>query len=250
MVAEDAAAGLASPLTNQALRNQARDILQGAEYQAYMADKPKPGDDWLSKWLDQIGQWLHDLFRDHPPEVGDTGGKALEQFIHIGFFSVLVFVALVLLLALLWWGYTLVRAWLAARRRDNRLPVVTHADRQALQQSHCDAAAASLAAGDYRQAIHYLFLAATARLVDDAVFAVSDVMTGRELLAHCRLEATSPDLATALGQLHAIDEPRWFGRQEALQTDYAVAQSAYEVFDRQLQCLQPVRHGGDAKGAA
>ena len=121
MVAEDAAAGLASPLTNQALRNQARDILQGAEYQAYMADKPKPGDDWLSKWLDQIGQWLHDLFRDHPPEVGDTGGKALEQFIHIGFFAVLVFVALVLLLALLWWGYTLVRAWLAARRRDNRL---------------------------------------------------------------------------------------------------------------------------------
>ncbi len=208
--------------SNEDLRLEAGAILDGADYQRYLQDAPKENTfnfgEWLGKWLNQHLPKEMNI----PPQTWPM----IEWAFKIA--SVILLAAVVIFLA--WWLYR------HFRERHVKLagqPRVSEKQRIQAQESFIQQAQAAFEQGDYRHAIHFLFLASVSRVVRDAFFSGTANMTNREIARESDFTRYRAEtgMQTLFSQMVFFDEPRWFGTQPATAEDYRT----FEQFYRQFQ---------------
>lgn len=217
-------------LSNQDLQSRASTILEDAQYRAFYA---QANQNPFELWLKKVWKWVTDFFKFDPPENKAQPDDALMQSVlTIGLKVILIGLLVLVIIGLAWWAWSW---WINRRRRQSgiALPGLSETDRHEAQKSLHEQACLSLAQHDYRSAIHYLFLAAVKRVIDERYFQASDWMTSRELLTYSQFDRFESGITLnhLFRQMLTTDEPRWFGHQSSTLADFEQVQAWYDEFN-------------------
>lgn len=226
-------------LNNDQLREMADTITQRDEYQLYLShERPHKPSEWeqlIKQAMEQL-QSLWDKFRElfH---LKDKAQQNLtppwtDEAIKWGLRALIVLVLLAALYAVIRWGISLYKGYRAQQALEKQHPVITMEERQLQQNEYLELADQAFLSQHYREAIHYLFLAAVTQVIAHDQFHASQELTNREILRHCDFShCLSPDAATThFDHLVHHDERNWFGLQPVQANDYATMQAEYRAF--------------------
>ncbi len=208
-------------LSNTQIRQQATQVLQQDAFQQYV-DKTKHFD--LLKWLLKHFHWKL------PFEFGPPG--SVWMVIAYLFKTVLILLGLFLVG---WLGYLLYQKLFRRPPAEAELSI-SEGERIAAQESYTQLAGEALKHKDYRQAIHFLFLATVSRVIQDEHFHGAQYLTNREIAQSTDFSRFSQHqpLSQLFQTMVYFDEPRWFGREESGQSDYDEFNRYYETFQNQV----------------
>ncbi len=204
------AAALASPPPlYTAQRATMRQVLAGPDFRNL--EQPTVSDALLEK----LGAWLNRLFA--------SAAKLQSRSPWIGRLIVLGFILLVCV-ALGWGLLQLERRW-RTRLAPEHIAPAPGAPSSRDWQHWLDDARRAAAQGQWREAIHFLYWAAIARLEAKRLWPADRARTPREYLA---LVAANDPRKPGLAQLTRSFERIWYGGQPASEPDYQCAESLVE----------------------
>ena len=196
----------ASPPAHPAERATMQQVLAGPDFRNLQ--EPDVSDSMMEK----LGSWLNRLFqsaatlRSRSPWVG----RALVW----GFI-------LIVCVGLAWGLLQLERRWRLRLAPEEGSPATAAASARNWQLWLDDARRAA-AAGQWREAIHFVYWASIARLESKRLWPADRARTPREYLA---LVAPDDPRKSGLAQLTRSFESTWYGGQPASETDYHRAES-------------------------
>lgn len=157
----------------------------------------------------------------------DASSLAPTAAVFWGFMQwILIAVGAIVLLAFL--GDWVMQEWLALRLRgspQNSQPGVAITDARSLERILADAEKQA-AAGQYREALHYV-LSAALTLLRSGISEARDSLTSREMIAAAKLEPTARG---ALRRLLFQVESVWFGQKPVSAGDYSAALTNFRAF--------------------
>lgn len=236
-----------APLSNEEARQLADSITHGAEYQIYLDPKrPHKPSDWervlkqigdqLQEWWDQFRELFH--LKEHMQKK--LSPPWTEEAMQWGLRALIVLLALVALYALVRWGLGVYKQYRLQRDAEKQHPVITLEARQQQKIEYLQLAEAAFNDQQYREAIHYLFLAAVTQVISHEQFHASKELTNREIITHCDFsQCVSPESAIRHFQ-HLVhhDERNWFGYEPVKAGDYKTMQAEYQSFTESLGVLE------------
>ncbi len=208
--------------SNDEIRRQAREILQGEEFQQYIPHEQQFN---LMEWLMKHFKWKL------PFE--DQTSKWTWEIMAWGLKIVLVLLVVLILGLLIRYLYRR----LSAPDEAELTMGITEGERRQAQASYQQLASEALKAQDYRLAIHYLFLACVTQVIQDDAFHATDVMTNREIAAATDFSRFSQAdrLKQLFHQMVFFDEPRWFGAMSAGESEYHSFETFYRDFTAEVK---------------
>lgn len=210
--------------SNEQIREEASQVLQGEDFQRYLA-----GDESLDlgKWLAQQLNWKFSFEADPslPPFIWQALGFMLK-----GFFLILGLILLGYLLRICY------RRFFTSGKDKTDKPEAISMQREVSRKSYNCLASEALLRQDYRQAMHYLFLAAMSSVIRDTLLQRAECLTNREI-------ATMSDfsrfphpqkLCSTFNKMVLFDEYYWFGEASATQADYEQFAQYCKAFNEQV----------------
>lgn len=203
--AEQASSTPSPVAAHPAERNTMRQVLAGEDFRGLNQQPPQ------NAFLEKINDWLNNLFaragklRFHSPWVG----RVLVWGFILG-------VCIALMWALLQWE----RRWRIRLVPDDHAPAPGAASARNWQLWLEDARRAA-SAGQWRDAVHFLYWAAISRLESRRLWPADRARTPREYLALVAAgDARKPDLTQLTGSFERI----WYGGRPAGEDDYRRAE--------------------------
>jgi hypothetical protein len=211
--------------SNEEIRQEAALVLQGEDFQQYVA-RGESFDFW--KWLMDKLNW------QFPFETADATLSSINWTL-VGY-MVKVFWVLLVVTVVMYALYLLYMRFFGSQRQEVEEIRITDDQRQEAQQSYARLATEALQRQDYREAMHYLFLASMSLVVRDSFFHNAEYMTNREIATNSDFSRFSQPqhLRGLFNDMVYFDEPRWFGNAPASQEDYEQFASYYSVFKKQV----------------
>jgi hypothetical protein len=205
-------------MDNDAIRKAAKKVLSDPDFQQYQ--DPNPLADWLKA--------LRDLFKFDMPE-GVHGDPKIWELVGLGLKGLLIVLAVVAAGFLLKWLY---ERYFQRRRPRVEEHVITQAQRLEAQELYARLAAEALQNQDYRQAIHYLFLASVSQVIRDSAFNGAEFMTSREIAGASDFSrfGNPQQISELFSTMIHFDEPRWFGNAGITEQDYRQFDGFYRQF--------------------
>ncbi len=209
-------------MDNSAIQQEARRILADPDFQH--GKSQLPGFD--------VWKWLRDFLNFKSPFDGHDVSIPW-QLLGLGLKAILLGLVVVALVQVARW---LIQKF-ARRESGDSTYFITPQQRQAAQDMYARQAQDALDAGDFRLAIHCLFLAAVSQVIQDSLFHGSEYMTNREI-------ASASDFSrfTDAGRLSRLfhdmvffDEPLWFGQGMVSEKDYLTFRQFYSQFAASVQ---------------
>ncbi|HEY9686936.1 MAG TPA: hypothetical protein V6C52_08190 [Coleofasciculaceae cyanobacterium] len=205
-------------MDNDAIRKAAKKVLADPDFQQYQ--DPNPFADLLKA--------LRDMFKFELPE-GLHGDPKIWELVGLGLKGLLIVLAVVAV------GFVL--KWLYGRYCQRRRPrieehMVTQAQRLEAQELYARLAAEALQSQDYRQAIHYLFLASVSQVIRDSAFNGAEFMTNREIAGASDFSrfGNPQQISGLFNTMIHFDEPRWFGNASISEQDFRQFDGFYSQF--------------------
>lgn len=203
---------MSSPPSPEALRDAARRIVGGSDYQLQTQQSQSRWAEELIitviKWILKPIKWLFDLTEGLP--------DVLRWLIVIGLVVVLV--------GLIW---HMLRTFLIAMRGPSRTRLAGYGDRQrgvSVEELERFAMEAEQA-GNYIAAIRFLFRASVARLEYISKQKHRPGATNRELLKRCN---QWPEVATSIRYFVDVIDRKWYGDEYCSEVDYIQSQAEYQ----------------------
>jgi len=203
-ITEDGSAA-AVPPAHTAEREVMKQILAGRDFRKLEAPSP------LDKAEEKVGAWLNQLL--------ETAAKFGARSPWIGQALIWGFV-LAVCTALVWGLIQLEKRWRIRLTPDFSGPAPTAASAREWQLWLDDARKAA-AAGQWREAIHFVYWAAISRLESRRLWPADRARTPREYLA---LVAATDPRRTGLATLTGSFERTWYGGRAAGEDDYRKAE--------------------------
>ncbi len=212
--------------TNDQLRNEAHQILQGEDFQQYA---PKAD---MAAWLKDLLQWFQEHFH-FQFSPNDAWTQHLVEMTIMGFAVVGILLLVFLLGTLL---HHLYKTLLPAGSEDTSGWVVSQAERHVAHASYSALAQTAFEQQDYRLAMHYLFLATVSLVVQEEYFQASEFLTNREVaqVSDFSYFPQARKIHDLFQQMVQFDEPRWFGHINASAEDYQHFLSWHQQFHQQV----------------
>lgn len=209
-------------MDNQDIRKQASDILSDPDFKQHLDSEP----------MFDFWDWLRKLFDVHPPK-GHFADPIPWQLLGVGLKVLLLLSALFGLWMLLRWFW---QKWFRREPAAER-PGISLQQRQDAQDMYASQAAAALKRQDYRQAVHYLFMAAVSQVIRDALFQGAEFMTNREIANATDFSRFQDPkrLNRLFNDMVYFDEPIWFGKDAVSEQTYQDFLRFYEQFSRLIQ---------------
>ena len=213
-------------LSNAQIQEHAHRILQQDEFTTTDSGSQQPN---LLQWLMQtLQQWLSGL---HIPLIkgNATMYNVLAKAFVYGLIAVLIAVPL---------GIAVF--WIVKLFRKPKSPVqtgVTVAERRAANLSFTKLSEEALQKSNYRQAMHYLFLAAISWVIQDQFFHNAAFLTSREIAQAIDFSKVTShmQLKSLFESMLNLDEPRWFGNIPTSSQDFEAFNGIFKQFQVQVK---------------
>ena len=243
--------GNGGQLSNEQARQLAESITHGDEYQLYLdpqrPHKPSEWENMLKEVAEQLQSWwdkFRELFHLKNKVEHHLTPSWTREAMTWGSRVLLVIVIMAVLYALIRWGIGAYKQYKAMLDAEKRHPTITLEERQLQKNEYLQLAESAYQAQQYREAIHYLFLAAVTQVISHEQFHASHALTNREILTHCDFACCSAPTSAAQHFTHLVhyDERNWFGFEPAQSTDYTAMLSEYQSFSSSLGTLSEVSH--------
>ena len=196
----------APPAAHSAERATMQEVLSGREYRNLQQADP------TDTLLEKLGNWLNRIF--------DSATRWRAQSAWIGRLVVYGFL-LGICVALVWRLLQLERRWRVRLVPEDRAPAAGAASTRNWQLWLDDARKAA-AAGQWREAIHFVYWAAISRLESRRLWPADRARTPREYLA---LVAPEDSRRAGLATLTGSFERTWYGGRAAVEGDYKNAEA-------------------------
>jgi hypothetical protein len=194
----------ASP-KHDAERNALKQVLAGSEFKNLKRADAK------DTWLEKFGRWLNHLF--------DGVGRFRTRSAWVGRMLAWGFV-LALVVGLAWTLIQMERRWRVRLVPDADGPAPDAPSARDWQLWMADARAAA-EAGEWREAVHFLYWASISRLESKRLWPADRARTPREYLALLRRDDTRYASLRALTQLF---ERTWYGGRETGEAEFRAAE--------------------------
>jgi hypothetical protein len=205
-------------LSNEEIQQQASQVLQGEDFSQY-APKTQSWDFW---------RWLTDHLNFRFPFETNASLGAWKMFA----MATKWLLILLLVIAVGYLLYYLFQKWFISQDEDKKEWAVSEAERVEARESYAKMAQMAYHQKDFRLAIHYLFLATVSMVIRETHFREAEFLTNREIARSTDFSRLPQPkrLGAVFEKMVYFDEPRWFGRLTATQSDYDRFLAYYQQF--------------------